>query len=312
MNCFFFKVNGELHCPGGITRPETAIDWEGGTVLIPGDGPRRIGSGERAPAVAVGDEVWVWTHEDEGYGRGWGLTARATAAGTSASGEFREVALKDVRLLDRPFGFRDFDGEPTGTRILDEVDRNRAHNAYLIEDGDYQDFVAVVQERGVPPSEDVQDEYVHGWDHELTRRKDELLENLELRRTATLKARPLQGAFRDALFHAYSGRCVVSGCNVPEALEAAHVIPHNGDPIWDQVGNGLLLRRDLHTLFDAFLWSVDPRNGSLHMSDRLKSTGYARLAGRKVRHKAATELLRCHFLQFRKHAKWHHGSASSA
>ena len=312
MNRFFFKVNGEEHCPKGVARPKSAGDWEGGTVLIPKDGPIRIGSRGAARSVSVGDEVWIWTHEDEEYGRGLGLTAQATATGTSASGEFIEVALRNVKLLDRPFGFRKFAGAPAGSRLLDQVDKNRAHNAYLIEDEDYPDFIAVVRERSVPLSEGVQDEYVQGWGRELAKYKDALLKDLEIRRTATLKARPFQGAFRDALFDAYSGRCVVSGCKVPEALEAAHIMPHNGDPIWDQVENGLLLRRDLHALFDAFLWSVDPKSGSLHVSARLSSTGYAKLAGRQVRHKAATELLRCHFLQFRKLADGDQGAASSA
>ena len=310
MNRFFFKVNGEKHCPSGIARPKTSIDWEGGTVLIPEDGPRRIGSKDPAPAVAVGDEVWIWTHEDESYGHGWGLTAHATAAGISASGEFIGVALRDVRLLDRHFGFRTFGDDPTGSRFLDQVDRNRAHNAYLIGDADYRDFIAVVEERSVPLPDEVQDEYVQGWDRELVKHKDALLKSLEERRTATLKARPLQRGFRDALFRTYSGRCVVSGCTVPEALEAAHIVPHTGDPIWDQAENGLLLRRDLHSLFDAFLWSVEPKSGSLHVSDGLKSTGYAKLAGRKVRHKAATELLRLHFRQFRKLADGQQGEAS--
>ena len=310
MNRFFFKVNGKLHFPGRNARPRNDIDWEGGTVLIPGDGPRRIGSRDRAPSVAVGDEIWIWTHEDEEYGGGLGLTARATAAGISAIGEFVEVALRNVQLLDRPFGFRAFAGDPTGSRFLDQVEPNRAHNAYLIEDEDYPGFIAVVEERSVPLPDEVQDEYVQGWDRELAKHKDALLKNLEMRRTATLKARPLQRAFRDALFQTYSGRCVVSGCKVPEALEAAHIMPHSGDPIWDQAENGLLLRRDLHSLFDAFLWSVDPKSGSLHVSDRLNPTGYAKLDGRKVRHKAAPELLRCHYTQFRKLADGHQGEAS--
>ncbi|MDE0347725.1 MAG: HNH endonuclease signature motif containing protein [Boseongicola sp.] len=312
MNRFLFKVNGEEHCPKDIARPKNAGDWEGGTVLIPDDGPSRIGSRGAAPSVAIGDEVWIWTHEDEQYGRGLGLTAQATAAGMSASDEFIEVVLRNVQLLDRPFGFRSFACDSTGSRILDQVDRNRAHNAYLIEDEDYPEFIAVVKERNAPLPNDVQDEHVQGWDRELAKYKDTLLKNLEIRRMATLKARSLQGSFRDALIRAYSGRCVVSGCKVPEALEAAHIMPHNGDPIWDQVENGLLLRRDLHALFDAFLWSVNPKSGSLHISARLNSTGYAKLAGRKVRHKAATELLKCHFPQFRRHADGHQGAVSSA
>lgn len=228
MNCFFCKVNGELHCPNGIVRPQKASDWEGGKVRIPGDGPRHIGSRDQAPSVAVGDEVWIWTHEDKSYGHGWGLTARATAAGVSTGGESVEVALRNVQLLGRPFG-----DDPTGSGYLDQLDRNRAHNAYLIEDEDYLEFVAVVEERGVPLPDEVQDEFVKGWDRELARHKCALLKSLEERRIARLKSRPLQRAFRDVLFQTYSGRCVVSGCTVPEALEAAHIAPHTGDPIWD-------------------------------------------------------------------------------
>ena len=312
MNRFFFKVNGEKHCPDGIVRPKMASDWEGGTVRIPENGSRRIRSKDPAPSVAVGDEVWIWTHEDKEYGDGQGLTACATAAGTAANGEFIEVALRDVQLLGHPFGFCDFAGDPTGSRLLDQVNRNRAHNAYLIEDKDYPDFIAVVEDRSVPLSDDVQGEHGRDWDRELAKYDDTLLKNLELRRTATLKARPLQRAFRDALFQTYLDRCVVSGCMVPEALEAAHIMPHSGDPKLDQAENGLLLRRDLHALFDAFLWSVNPNSGLLHVSERLNCTDYAKLAGRKVRHKAAPEHLKCHYLLFRKHADEHHRKVSSA
>jgi predicted restriction endonuclease len=99
---------------------------------------------------------------------------------------------------------------------------------------------------------------------------------------------------------------------VPEALEAAHIMPHSGDPNLDQAENGLLLRRDLHALFDAFLWSINPNSGLLHVSERLNCTDYAKLAGRKVRHKAAPEHLKCHYLLFRKHADEHHRKVSSA
>ena len=312
MNRFFFKVNGQQHCPDGIVHPKEASDWDGGKVRIPGDGPRRIGSRDRAPSVAVGDEVWIWTHEDERYGRGAGLTAHATAAGISAGDEFVEVALRDVQLLGRPFGFRTFGDDPTGSGFLDQVERNRGHNSYLIEDKDYPDFIAVVEDRSVPLPDDVQGEHGRDWDRELAKFDDTLLKSLELRRTATLKARPLQRAFREALFRTNSDRCVVSGCMVPEALEAAHIMPHSGDPKLDQAENGLLLRRDLHALFDAFLWSVNPNSGLFHMSDKLICTGYAEFAGRKVRHKAAPEHLNDHYLLFRMHADEHLRRVSSA
>ncbi len=119
------------------------------------------------------------------------------------------MALQDVQLLDRPFGSRSIRGDPTGSRFFDKVRRYPLHNAYQIEDDDCLDFIAVVEKRSPLPV------YVQVWDRELAKHEDTLLKNFEERRTATVKLRRLQSAFRDALFQTYSGRCVVSGCQVP-------------------------------------------------------------------------------------------------
>lgn len=47
-----------------------------------------------------------------------------------------------------------------------------------------------------------------------------------------------QQRFRTELFEAYTGRCAVSGCNVDEALEAAHIENYSG-PKSQVVSNGL-------------------------------------------------------------------------
>lgn len=65
-----------------------------------------------------------------------------------------------------------------------------------------------------------------------------------------------QGSFRNRLLEAYQGRCCVTGCDVPAALEAAHIIPYRGEHS-NLVSNGLLLRSDIHTLFDQGLLSFD-------------------------------------------------------
>ncbi len=58
-----------------------------------------------------------------------------------------------------------------------------------------------------------------------------------------------QGAFRVLVTDAYNRRCAVTGEKVLPVLEAAHIRPYaDGGP--HQVENGLLLRSDLHTLFD--------------------------------------------------------------
>jgi putative restriction endonuclease len=66
-----------------------------------------------------------------------------------------------------------------------------------------------------------------------------------------------QGAFRVMVTDAYERRCVVTGERTLPVLEAAHIRPYaqNGP---HEVSNGLLLRSDLHTLFDRGYLTVTP------------------------------------------------------
>ena len=56
--------------------------------------------------------------------------------------------------------------------------------------------------------------------------------------------RPNQRRFRERLMRDYHGRCAVTGCDVPELLDAAHLIP------WRAGNDGILLRVDLHRMID--------------------------------------------------------------
>ena len=76
-----------------------------------------------------------------------------------------------------------------------------------------------------------------------------------------VRERPGQAAFRRRLKLAYSNMCCVSGCVVPEVLDGAHIDPYLG-PDFDHAQNGLLLRRDIHTLFDAHLITISPYHHS--------------------------------------------------
>ena len=63
-----------------------------------------------------------------------------------------------------------------------------------------------------------------------------------------------QRAFRRKLLKAYGKACAVTGCKITELLEAAHISPYRGEHT-NKVSNGLLLRTDVHTLFDlGLLW----------------------------------------------------------
>ena len=66
-----------------------------------------------------------------------------------------------------------------------------------------------------------------------------------------------QGAFRVLITDIYRRRCAVTRERTLPALEAAHIRPY-GDGGAHEASNGLLLRRDIHSLFDAGYVTVTP------------------------------------------------------
>ena len=90
-----------------------------------------------------------------------------------------------------------------------------------------------------------------------------------------------QPDFRNRLIAAYSGRCAVTGCDAVAALEAAHIFPYTG-PQSNHVTNGLLLRADIHTLFDLDLIGIDPKSMAICVAQAMKATVYSELEGRKL------------------------------
>lgn len=89
-----------------------------------------------------------------------------------------------------------------------------------------------------------------------------------------------QPAFRTRLLEAYRGRCAVTGCDADVALEAAHIVRYLGQ-ISNQVSNGILLRADIHTLFDLDFLAIHPEQMSVVVADTLKMTVYGQLNGEK-------------------------------
>lgn len=106
-------------------------------------------------------------------------------------------------------------------------------------------------------------------------------------RRAWVEQRIGQGAFRTRVTEAYGRRCAVTGERTLPVLEAAHIRPHaQRGP--NRVDNGILLRSDLHRLFDRGLVTVEPEALTFLVSDRIRdeySNGrvYYDLAGQPLR-----------------------------
>lgn len=90
-----------------------------------------------------------------------------------------------------------------------------------------------------------------------------------------------QPAFRLALLRAYDGKCAVTGCDVAAVLQAAHIIPYRGAAT-DRVENGLLLRSDIHDLFDLGKLEFDD-DWCVRLHADLRGSLYDELEGRPLR-----------------------------
>jgi len=91
-----------------------------------------------------------------------------------------------------------------------------------------------------------------------------------------------QDEFRRQLIEIYDEKCVVTGCRIVAILEAAHVRPVS-DGGETAAGNGLLLRADIHTLFDLDLLGIDPQRREVVLAPALAESEYANLNGKRVR-----------------------------
>lgn len=97
----------------------------------------------------------------------------------------------------------------------------------------------------------------------------------------TIKLRRGRRRFRDGLVSRFQGRCTVTGCDVLDVLEAAHINPYRGTKD-DHLDNGLLLRADIHVLFDLDLLGIEPETLTVAIHPDVAVGEYATLAGRRL------------------------------
>lgn len=122
----------------------------------------------------------------------------------------------------------------------------------------------------------------------------------------TIRPRLGQGAFRVEVTDAYSRRCAITGERTLPALEAGHIRPYSKAGPHD-IRNGLLLRSDLHNLFDLGYLTVtfDYR---VEVSRRIREEfengrDYYALQGRSLSVLPANEPDR----PGKEFLEWHHG-----
>lgn len=89
-------------------------------------------------------------------------------------------------------------------------------------------------------------------------------------------------AFRKAVLVAYANTCCISGCKLQDVLEAAHIKPYNGSST-NVIANSLLLRSDLHTLFDLLRLTIEPNTLKVKLHPELLThSEYAAFNGKAL------------------------------
>ncbi|PQV45100.1 HNH endonuclease [Paraburkholderia sp. BL21I4N1] len=90
-----------------------------------------------------------------------------------------------------------------------------------------------------------------------------------------------QPQFRQRLIQRYGSACQISRCDYPYLVEAAHIAPY---ALSNENGahNGLLLRSDLHILFDLGMLAIHPVEMTISLHTDLMKMEYAAFQGQRL------------------------------
>jgi hypothetical protein len=237
----------------------------------------------------------VWLHEEEQDGeRGRGLTAVV---------EFGPMQLdRRARVIDAVF-FKPIVGKELlakhkgdGT-FISRIDASRNSRIWPVLDSDVDSLLSAVRKKAHQFS---QHENQNPDPHEPLNL--EKIEDTTALRQVIL--RRYQSAFRQALLSKRPNCCAITGTSELSVLEAAHIIPYaERFADRDKPENGILLRNDIHKLFDAHLISINPKTKEIEVSDRIRSSDYLELRGVAVSDDLSPKSLDFHFQNFQNNHK---------
>ena len=139
------------------------------------------------------------------------------------------------------------------------IDTRQLRQDIATESKDYE-FTFVVEDTSEPASESV------------------IPNDEDNRQAYARRVRKGQSRFRKALQTLYGSRCAFTGTDEETVLEACHIISHakTGD---NSLDNGLLLRSDIHVLFDEHLMTLANDGQRILVHKDVSAPEYAGLSG---------------------------------
>ena len=156
-------------------------------------------------------------------------------------------------ILASPFFFKRSDWIPAPKNWKSGIQKGKVYNT--------EDFIG---RRLLQQVEDkLQRNYISGSNGLMIRESGERYGSEQI-----IKPRLGQGAFRILVTEAYHRRCAITGEKTLPVLEAAHIKPYAQEGTHEP-NNGLLLRKDLHALFDRGYITVT-EDCHIEVSKRIK------------------------------------------
>ncbi|MCZ7675396.1 MAG: HNH endonuclease [Roseovarius sp.] len=241
--------------------------------------------------MSEGFRSLVWLHEQSKHGEsGKGLTAVAEFGPMQPD---RHARVLDAVFFDHPIGKAFLDSHRGDQTFVAKIVAFRPSRIWPISDADVDSFMSAVRERA--------HQFAQYENHNPDPHEPLNLEKIE--DTTALRQvvlRRYQSAFRQALLSKRPNRCAITGTSELSVLEAAHIIPYaERFADRDKPENGLLLRSDIHKLFDAHLISINPETKAVEVSDRIASPDYQSLRDNTVSDEVSPKSLGFHFEIFR-------------
>lgn len=231
-------------------------------------------------SIRPGDEVFFWQAGGAGVRSELKAQVVATSELETIERDFRRARWRDrdEAGYTHRFTFTDAQEPPTRSTRWGEVQGVMGRSARLwpITRLDSRDAINFLTRR-FPPRRS-------GIDVTLDRSRmvPDIAEKEDRRRTAlrAVAVRQGQGVFRADLMRAYGRTCAFTGTVSEGVLEAAHIFPYRGAQS-NHVTNGILLRADVHTLFDAFQIAVDA-SYRIHVGPGVRDDHYRDLDGTTI------------------------------
>jgi hypothetical protein len=236
---------------------------------------------KRSPP-SLGDKILIWFHESAPEGLAVDGQVLEYKKGSRMVVAVDTVFLEpwlnrsDLRTADR-------------NSLLGRVYRYVLEQLRRITDDEYRDIKQLAAQKTTTfTSADTRGRAARVEEADVSEERQRIFRLIEQRQN--------QGPFRNAIIMRDGPRCAITECEVLEVLEAAHIIPFKEGHVGrDNPDNGILLRADIHTLFDRGLIAVEPVSLKVWVSPSVTTKDYRQFHGRCAVTGTAAKNLECHY-----------------